>query len=65
MTSITACRRCSVPVLPRTGACPFCGVADPEPVRLSATVRACWVVCGLGGLAVTYELVATFGRALG
>jgi hypothetical protein len=65
MTSITLCRRCSVPVLPGAGACPFCGVADPEPVRLSAAVRGCWVVVGAGALAVTYELVALVGRAIG
>lgn len=65
MTSITVCRRCSVPVRPGTGACPFCGVAHPEPVRLSPAVRGCWVLGGLGALAVTYELVALFGRAIG
>jgi len=65
MTALTLCRRCSVPVLPGACACPFCGVADPEPVRLSPAVRGCWVLGGAGGLAVTYELVALLGRAIG
>ena len=64
MTSITACRRCNVPVLPGADSCPFCGVADPEPVRLSPAVRGCWVVGGAGALSVTYELVALVGRTL-
>lgn len=65
MNSIVLCRRCSVPVLPGSGACPFCGVAQPEAVRLSPAVRGCWVVVGAGALAVTYELMALFGRAIG
>ena len=65
MTSITLCRRCSVPVLPGAEACPFCGIAHPEPVRLSTAVRGCWVLGGAGALSVTYELVALLGRAIG
>ena len=65
MTAITACRRCSVPVLPRTSSCPYCGVPDPEPSALSRSVTACWVVCAVGALAVTHELVTALGRAIG
>lgn len=64
MSALTACRRCQVPVLPRTATCPYCGVADPEPTRPSGAVRACWVMCGVGALAVTHELVAALARAI-
>lgn len=65
MTAITACRRCQVPVPPRTATCPWCGVVDPEPSPPSRAVTACWVVGAVGALAVTYELVASLGTAIG